>query len=302
MKRLSGVVTPTVTPFLDNEDIDVGALRTLTSRLIGQGVGGLFPCGTTGEGHLLSMEERKLVAETVVREAAGRVPVYIQSGAMSLKDSIELSQHAVDCGADGVGVVTPSYYALSRSAIEDYYAAIAGALPKDFPIYLYSIPENALNDITPAAAASLADRCENIIGIKYSGDDFVQLEAYTEIRGGTFSVFSGNDRTFAAVMAAGCDGTVSGLSNIFTELIVSVYAAFKDGDTDLAMQLQKKVYRNSLCLFDAYFLASLKAGIGLTGIEVGKPRKPLPELTREESRHLKKAFSGMKLTQPENPR
>ena len=288
MRLLKGVVTPMVTPFLKSEDLDLQALRVLTSRLIKAGVYGLYPCGTTGEGNLLSIEERKRVAETVVNEADSRVLVYIQSGAMSLTDTVELSRHAVSCGADGVGVVTPSFYSLSQGAIADYYISIAKSLPQDFPIYLYSIPDNTNNDILPKTARELAEQCPNIVGIKYSGDDFVQLAAYTEIRDGTFSVLAGNDRTFAAVLAAGCDGTVSGLSNLFAETIVAVYSAFMNNEIEKAMEYQKKVLSDSRCLFEAFFLASLKAGMGITGMPVGGVRKPLPALTKEELQNLEK--------------
>jgi 4-hydroxy-tetrahydrodipicolinate synthase len=291
MKILKGVVTPMVTPFLENGEVDYAALRKLTSRLIDAGVNGLYPCGTTGEGVLLTLEERKRVAETVVQETGGRVAVYIQTGAMNLDDTVDLSRHALSCGADGVGVVTPSFYRISQQAIIDYYSALSDELPADFPIYLYSIPDNALNDILPSTAETLANSCPNIAGIKYSGDDFVQLEAYTEIRNGTFSVLAGNDRAFAAVLAAGCDGTVSGLSNIFTELVVSVYTAFRNNEIDKAIQLQKKVYTSSICLFNGFFLAGLKAGLGLRGMPVGKLRKPLPDLTPQQYDALKEALS-----------
>lgn len=291
MKLLKGVVTPMVTPFLENDDLDYATLGKLTTKLIDAGVHGLFPCGTTGEGHLLSVEERKLAAETVVQESASRVPVYIQAGAMNLRDTIDLCQHALAIGADGVGVVTPSYYQLSQQSISEYYADISKELPDDFPIYLYSIPDNALNDILPETAGDLANKFQNIVGIKYSGDDFVRLVAYTGIRNGNFSVFAGNDRAFAAVLAAGCDGTVSGLSNLFTKLIVSVYTAFRNNEINEAMKNQKKVYENSLCLFNAFFLASLKAGMEIAGTPVGKLRKPLPELTKKQYLNLEEALN-----------
>ena len=292
MNLLKGVVTPMVTPFDKNEELDLKALRNLTSRLITMGVSGLFPCGTTGEGNLLSLDERKTIASTVVDETGSRVPVYVQTGCMRLKDTIELSQHALDCGADGVGIVTPSYYSLSQKDISDYYRSIARSLPESFPIYLYSIPGNTLNDIAPSTAEVLAAECPNIVGIKYSGDDFVQLAAYTAIRNGRFSVLAGNDRTFAAVLAAGCDGTVSGLSNLFTGDVVSVYTLFCDGRLETAMETQLSILQEAQCLFEAFFLASLKAAMEIKGMSVGKLRKPLPELTSEEYRNLKVALSG----------
>jgi dihydrodipicolinate synthase/N-acetylneuraminate lyase len=290
MKTLFGVVTPMVTPFLTNEDVDIETLKIFTSWLIKSGVNGLFPCGTTGEGHLLTNEEKKLIAETVIKETNSRIPVFIQTGAMSLRDTILLSKHALNYGADGVGVVTPSYYTLPQQAIIDYYIALSKELPSDFPIYMYSIPDNAINDIEVKTAQLIAEKCPNIVGIKYSGNDFVQLEAYTDIRKGNFSVLAGNDRTLASVMAAGCDGTVSGLSNIFNKKVIAVYKAFMNKDIEKAIKLQKDIYRNSLCLFDGFFLASLKAGLGFCDMPVGKLRKPLPELTGDQYIKLEESF------------
>jgi len=296
VRKLFGVVTPMITPFKKNEDIDTAALRALTIKLINSGVNGLYPCGTTGEGHLMSNEERKLVAETVVDETNSRVPVYIQSGAMSFRDTLELSKHALECGADGIGVVTPSYYTLSQETIRDFYISLAKELPDDFPIYMYSIPGNALNDILPETAAEIARKCSNVVGIKYSGDDFVQLQAYTGIREGTFSVLAGNDKSLAAVLADGCSGTVSGLSNLFSTNVISVYKAFISKDIDSAIRLQGKVYRDSLCLFNGFFLANLKAAMGISGMPVGKLRKPLPELTDTQFRQLEKSISNLNIT------
>ena len=279
-----------VTPFLENGEINVEVLENFTSWLIESGISGLFPCGTTGEGHLLSIEERKLVAETVIRAAESRVLVYIQTGAMSLRDTLDLSRHALSSGADGIGVVTPSYYVLSQDNIRDYYIELAKNLPGDFPVYMYSIPDNALNDIEPSTAAAIAAECPNIIGIKYSDDNFVQLQAYNEIRGGEFSVLAGNDRTFASVMSSGCDGTVSGLSNLFPEKVMAVFKAFQKRDVDEAMKAQREVFLASSPLFDGFFLAGLKAGIGFRGIPVGTLRKPLPELSETEFENLKKHF------------
>ena len=96
MKKLKGVITAMTTCFDENDQVDVNGMQELTEFLIESGVNCLYPCGTTGEMHLLTVEERKLIAETVVNAAAGRVTVYIQVGAMTTKDTIELAKHACE--------------------------------------------------------------------------------------------------------------------------------------------------------------------------------------------------------------
>ena len=117
MKKLYGVITAMTTPFMEDGKVDVEAIEQQTEFLIGKGVDCLYPTGTTGEMYLMSAEERELVAETVVKKAAGRVTVFIHAGAMTLAETIRLAQHAHKIGADGVGVVTPNYFTVDDTAL-----------------------------------------------------------------------------------------------------------------------------------------------------------------------------------------
>ena len=110
MKKMFGVINAMITPFTKDDQVDVAALKTYTDYLINGGVHCLYPCGTTGEMLKMSAAERKLVAETVVKQNAGRILVYIQVGAMTTRETIELARHAHSIGADGIGVVTPQFF------------------------------------------------------------------------------------------------------------------------------------------------------------------------------------------------
>ena len=136
MKKLYGVITAMTTPFDAEGNVDVAALERAVDFQVEKGVNCLYPCGTTGEMMYLTVEERKLVAKTVIDHAAGRVPVFVQVGAWNLADTIELARHAVDSGADGIGVVTPVFYKLSDRGLIDFYEAVAASVPSDFPVYL----------------------------------------------------------------------------------------------------------------------------------------------------------------------
>ena len=169
-----------------------------------------YPCGTTGEMCLLSLEERKKVVETVVRKTAGRIPVFAQVGAVTLADTMELARHAVQAGCDGIGVVTPIYFKLSDQGLIDFYKAVAKSVPEDFPVYLYGIPQNAVNDISVRVAEEVAADCKNVIGIKYSYPDMTRLQEFMLVNQEKFSVLVGPDHLFHVVVAAGGDGVVSG--------------------------------------------------------------------------------------------
>ena len=107
MKKLFGTVVPIITPFDNQDHVDLESLENLTEHVIQGGLQCIYPCGTTGEMLLLSVDERKAILETVISKTDGRIPVFAHAGAMTLKDTLELAGHAVKAGADGIGVVTP---------------------------------------------------------------------------------------------------------------------------------------------------------------------------------------------------
>ncbi|MBE0600695.1 MAG: dihydrodipicolinate synthase family protein, partial [Firmicutes bacterium] len=212
MKKLYGVITAMTTPFTKAGAVDTDAIEQQVEFLIEKGVHCLYPCGTTGEMFLMNEEERKLVAQTVVKKAAGRVTVYIHCGAMAQDETIRLAHHAHKIGADGVGVVSPVYFGISARAMVKYYQTISRSLPSGYPIYVYVIPQLACNDIEAATMEEIARTCHNVIGVKYSFANMRRLLEYLQVRGGDFSVVFGPDDLFFPALVMGTDGTVSGCS------------------------------------------------------------------------------------------
>lgn len=287
LTRLYGTVVPIITPFDEAEQIDTESLRRLTETIVQSGLNSLYPCGTTGEMLLLSVEERKLVLETVVRTAAGRIPVFAQVGAMTQKDTIELAKHAADCNADGIGVVTPPYFKLSDQGLIDFYCAVADSVPADFPVYLYGIPQNAVNDINAATAREIASRCKNVVGIKYSRPDFTRLQEFMQINHETFSVLVGPDHLFYALCAAGGDGTVSGNAMILREHYRALWDALQKKDYALALKIQRRtnVLNQILCEknnISAYKVVLREEGI----IRTAAMRAPMESLSLREEEEL----------------
>lgn len=238
MKRLHDIVVPLVTPLREDDTIDVASLENLTNYLIDRGVDGLYPCGSTGEMVYLTNEERKLVVETVVRAAKGRVEVFAQVGAANTRDTIELAQHAVSCGADGIGVVTPWYFGISQNALADYYQQVSRSVPGDFPVYLYCIPQNAVNDLLPDTVRQIAGSCKNVVGIKYSFADMTRLQQYITAVSGDFGVLVGPDHLYVMAAAVGATGTVSGNAQILPRYYTAMRDAMAANDWKKAAQLQ----------------------------------------------------------------
>ena len=277
-RKLYGCVIPTVTPLDKKQRVDTDSLENLTEYLIRKGMPCLYPNGTTGEMLLFSVEDRKRIAETVVRKAAGRARVYVQTGAMSLEDTIALSRHAAMIGADGIGVVTPSYFKMEDEALIRFYGNVARSVPEDFPIYLYGIPQCAVNDISVSAAARVAAECPNVIGIKYSFADMGKMLAMTEIRNGTFSVLT---------MCSGGDGTVSGNAQIIPEHYAALGKAIEAGDAKLARRLQRRATMFNGILMAENNISCYKVMLKYEGIIAESCMKePLTEVDEAYARRL----------------
>lgn len=290
MKKLHGVVIPLITPFNRKDEVDVPALEALCDFLIDKGVHCLYPCGTTGEVALLTLDERKLIAETVVRKAAQRVTVFVHTGAASYRDTLELTKHAVEIGADGAGIITPWFYRYTDAQLLEYYTSLARQVP-GFPIYLYGIPQNAVNDITPALAERICAQAENVVGIKYSFPDMQRLQAFTTVRNGDFSVLIGPDDLFYAALSVGCVGVVSGTAQVVPEYYVAVYDLFKADRRDEALKMQHRA--NILSSYMHADLSIYKAGLKARGLEGGYMRRPFIDRTPEETAKIKADLEAM---------
>lgn len=281
-----GVITAMTTPFDATDRVDVKALEEQVEFDISKGVDCLYPCGTTGEMLNMTPEERELAAETVLRAAAGRVTVFIHVGAMTLKETVRLAQHAEKIGADGIGVVTPAFFGVKDKAMLQYYQKVSNSVSKNFPIYLYSIPQCAANDLKPGLVAELIKTCPNIVGIKYSFSDMIRLKDYLNLNNGNFSVLFGADRLFLPALTMGCEGTVSGCSGPMPEHFVNVYKAYQEGDMEKALREQK--IANEICeiMQSGADMGIFKAVLQFRGLSGGHMRAPLIDLDETEKKEL----------------
>ena len=287
MQKLYGTVVPIVTPLTDEDTIDVESLENLVDHVIDGGLQCLYPCGTTGEMMYLTVEERKLVAEVTVRKAAKRVPVFVHVGAWNLKDTIELAQHAEKIGADGIGVVTPAFYKLSDRGLVDFYVAVANSVSKDFPVYMYAIPQNAVNDVNLAVCEEVAKQCPNVVGIKYSFPDFTKLQQFMLVKNQTFSVLVGPDHLFEALCAVGGEGVVSGNAMIIREHYAKLWDAIQKKDYDLATKYQRRTNVLNALMCEINNIAAYKVILKEEGvIKTSNMRRPMENLTSEQEKLL----------------
>lgn len=285
MKELRGVITAMVTPFLENGRIDYQGLENLVEFLVGKGVHALFPLGTTGEMFKLNFDERKKIAETIVKKAAGRVPVFIHVGSFNFQETKELARHAELIGATGIAAVTPAYFGAGEEAMKNYYSGISESVSESFPIYLYNIPQMSNNNLTAKTAKEIMEKHKNIIGIKYSYSDMFTTYEYLLIDE-KFSVLQGTDRCFLPALQMGCGGTVSGISCIYPEPFINVYKAYLEGDMEKAKYHQRIANEYATVLGAGSNLSIFKAALKYRGLNMGEVREPQLPLNLEEEKKL----------------
>lgn len=289
--KLEGVIAATVTPFTQNGSVDFDKVGPLADYLIAsKGVHGLFVCGTTGEGPLLSLEERKTITEESVRASAKRAHIVVQTTAADQATTIELTRHAQKAGAKAAAVVTPWYYKYDDLALLKFYKDVAAAVP-GFPILLYNIPGCARNAISPELTIRLAEEVENIVGIKDSAGNMSQLTRLLGHAPSGFVVCNGCDDMGFQALVAGCQAVVSGTANVVGELYVAIYNLVKKGDLKKAWKMQVKLEEACRVLEYGSQLAFFKEAMRLRGFDPGYVRAPQRELTAPEKSVLAKALA-----------
>lgn len=295
--KISGIITAAVTPL--SADGHALAKRESFERyyrfLLDRKINGLFVCGTTGEGMLLTLDERRAVAELAVDVVAGEIPVLVHVGCNSTAESVELARHAASIRADAIGAITPYFYTYDPLAQAQHFKAIANAVP-GLPVFLYYLPSYAHNDLSPDLLAELRRACPNIIGLKHSDADQVRLQEYRQAGGKDFILLSGDDSVALAALALGADGCVTGKSSTFPEMMVAIYQAFRNGDLPQARLLQSNLNRllgGLLDIGEGIGLAYFKAALRYRGIDVGGTRPPQRWLTKLEEAGLRSGLDRL---------
>ncbi|MBG0785005.1 MAG: dihydrodipicolinate synthase family protein [Anaerolineaceae bacterium] len=282
-KLIRGVVCPMVTPFNDRGEIGKAQVVKLTEQLVAGGIRYLLPAGTTGEGMLLSLAERKFLTEMVIEAADGKAKVIPHTGCASTRDTVELTRHAKDSGAFAVSIIVPYFFTYSQSELLDHFSEVARQV-QNFPLLLYSFPGNAKNPISTGLLETLIQRFPHYIGIKLSDINLVQFQEYVVAGGPSFNALCGVDALMLPALSVGSKGQVSGNSNVFPRVFCELYDSFMAGDLEKAQALQEKINVIRSILKDD--ITSFKAALTIKGINVGVPRSPIHQLTDKEYQQL----------------
>lgn len=271
MFKPQGIITPILTPLTEGEKFNEQEMRNQINRLINAGVSGIFTLGTNGEFYALSQIEKIAIIKVVVDEVKGRVPVYAGTGCVTTQETIELSKIAQNLGVDVLSIISPYFAGISQADLYRHYSSIATAV--DLPILLYNIPGRTGNNIDYTTVKKLA-KYSNIIGIKDSSGNFDNTLKYIENTDDRLSVLAGSDSLILWTLMAGGTGAISGCSNVFPELMVSIYKLWSEGNFAAANEAQKKIrpFRNVMQMGNPNSV--VKRAVNLLGYPVGPAREP----------------------------
>lgn len=291
---LRGLVAATFTPLHGDGTLNLGQIEPVVEHLIGNGLAGLYVCGTTGEGPSLSTEEREAVAAAYVAAVGGRVPVVVQVGHTSLADASRLAAHARAIGADAISAIPPFYFQpASVDALVDCLAEITAAAP-DLPFYYYHIPALTGVQFDVVDVLRLApDRLPSLAGIKYTGTNVDGFQACTEFERGRFDILFGCDEMLLCGLAAGARGAVGSTYNYLAPLYRCVIDACQRGNLDEARRYQGLAVKFVHAILRWRGIAGLKAVMKLIGVDCGPNRLPLLSLQPGEIDQLRNELDAM---------
>ena len=274
---IQGALAAAVTPLRDEgAELDEEAFGPLAEFFVEGRLDGILAMGTTGEGILLSVAERKRVADLFLEACAGRLDVAVHCGAQTTADTVVLAEHAAAAGATAVAVIGPPYFQLDDEALLAHLRAAAGACAPT-PFYVYEFARVSGYAVPVRVVERLRDAAPNLVGMKVSDAPFERLEPYL-IEG--LDVFVGAESLIGAGMRRGARGSVSALATAFPELVA---AAVREPGADRSARLGE--LRDGLEAFPRH--AALKRVLALRGVPVREEvRAPLRGLTDEERERL----------------
>ena len=270
-----GSLPALVTPFT-NGGLDLETLKKLVEWHIGEGTNGFVPVGTTGESPTLTHEEHDAVVDTVVRAAAGRVPVIAGAGSNNTLESMRLAQAAEKAGADGILVVTPYYNKPTQRGLVAHFTAVHDCC--NLPIIIYNIPGRSVVDMTPETMGELA-KLPRIAGVKDATGDLARVPQQRITCGTDFIQLSGEDATALGFNAHGGVGCISVTANVAPKLCAEFQAATLAGDYAKALEYQDKLMPLHIAIFAEPGLVGAKYAMSKLGLCNEEVRLPLVGLS-----------------------
>jgi len=276
MTELSGVCVPVCSLFQDDESIDESGYLRHIDRMLEAEIDIILACGGTGEFAYLRTEEKRRLIEITGKHIEGKASFVAQTSAISLRDTIEESKHAVDHGVDAVMVLPPYFEGPDAGGVFYHFEKVAEAIT--VPLMVYNIPVHSGFDITPEFFTRLLE-IEGIDYIKDSTGDLVRIQELLQTGG---KIFNGGDPITYPALEAGCIGCVWGAVNFIPGEAVQMYRLVQNGNLVEANQLWQRLLPSQLFLWSHVYNASVKAAANYRGFNVGQCRAPVLPLEDQD--------------------
>ena len=270
---LNGIFPPIPTPFMD-DNVAYDKLAANIEKWGQTGLKGFVVLGSNGEYVSLSEEEKRKVVEAVVQAAPEHMSIIAGSGCESTRETIRLTADCAALGAHAALVVTPHYFGgkMSDEALIKHFTTVADSSP--IPILLYNVPQFTHVNLTVNVVAQLSGH-PNIIGVKDSTGNVIQLGEFLNQVDTDFSILVGTASALYGALTLGCVGGVLALANVTPETCIKIHGLVQEGDFKAAQQIQLKMIPVNKAVTAIFGIAGLKTALDMLGYFGGEPRAPL---------------------------
>lgn len=296
MEKIIGLIDAPFTPFFENGEVNYEVIPAYAAMLAKNGLKGVFINGSSGEGYMLTTEERMKLAEAWKAASPDHFKVIVHVGSCCVKDSKKLAEHAQKIGAWGIGAMAPPFPKIGRiEELVKYCEEIAAGAPQ-LPFYFYHIP--AFNGVFLPMVKFLEavdGRIPNFAGIKYTFESIYEYNQCRLYKNGKFDMLHGQDETILPQLAmGGAKGGIGGTTNYNGKELVGIIEAWEAGDLELARERQNFAQEviNVICHFRGNIVAG-KRIMKLIGLDLGKNRTPFQNMTDEEEAQMKKELEAI---------
>lgn len=283
VSRFKGIYPAVITPFDADGRVAETALRRYLEHLVPQ-VDGLWLCGSYGSGPIMTVDQRKRIAEISVEVVQKRIPLIMHIGCPDTASSIELARHSESVGMDAVAAVTPFYFRHSEGSIIRHYESIINSIK--IPVLVYNNPKYSNFSVSADLLSRLAEK--GVQGVKDSSGDIALFYEYMgKVTVPDFLFLIGSQTHLVPAMVGGAHGCVSGLSNAFPKFVKAIYQLCQDGRFLEAGTLQKQANSVRKLTGEGIPVPFYHAVLPLLGIDIGVPRLPFLPLTEDRIEQIK---------------
>lgn len=284
---LSGIIVPLVTPLNDDESVNVDLLQKHLGWVLEAGVHGVLVGGSMGEYPALDEQEKRRALEAVCRIAEGKTVIVANISDTSEKRVIRYIATIKDFPVDAYILTSPYYFLHTWSELSAFFWQIADMAEK--PLLLYNIPEFVGNRLSADLVISLAQH-PYVVGLKDSSGDFSNFTSILLRKPDGFSVFQGCTELSLPSLLLGCEGIISGLSNIIPAKFVRLFSLLKENNTEKAKELQREIKEINGVFAKHGFLVAVKYGLSVLGLSTARATRPFVEVSAEGKQEIEKVL------------